>query len=670
MHASASSQVPEPIEVNTSASSLDELLSMEWLRGNRLGAYSCSSVTGCNTRRYHGLLVASLHPPVERVVALSSVMEYLHADGQVWELATNEFDGAFAPRGHQYLQRFVDDVAPRFVWQCGQRTLTKEVLLHPSANAVAVRYTLEGGPATLAMAPFVAMRDFHHVRDFDGDGRFTCEPTDGGAIVREASGQLSEMHIRAPGVLCPAANWWHHFFYRVDVSRGQDGLEDLYSPGQFRVEMQPGQSVLLTAGVGELPEFDFDAVLADRRARRDQLAASVGPDADDATRRLAMATDVYVVRRDLPDRPDSTTVLAGFPWFADWGRDALIALPGLLLSTGRFDEARQVLETFAGAIDGGMVPNRFDDYGGDPHYNSMDASMWFIVTADRYLRATGDDAFWADVLMGASRQITRHFRDGTRFGIHADADGLITGGSAETQLTWMDAKLGDEPITPRHGKPVEINAMWYAAHRILAQRAAGLDDDLASTTAGQAEQIGESFRRVYWNPQTGCLNDCITDGQPDGSVRPNQLLAVSLPYSPLKSDQQRSVVDVTGEALRTPLGLRSLHPCDPRYRRGYGSSWESRDRAYHQGTVWGWLIGPFIEAYLNVYGRQADYVNQAAGWLAAVDGHLRQAGLGQVSEIFDGDPPHAPRGCFAQAWSVAEWLRAKLLVAERKRELA
>ena len=408
--------------------------------------------------------------------------------------------------------------------------------------------------------------------------------------------------------------------------------------------------------------MDFDAEVTKRRGRLSEIVASVGPGADETTRRLAEATDGFVVRRSFPKSPSSTTILAGYHWFADWGRDTFIALPGLLLSTKRFAQARETFRTFARYISNGMVPNRFDDYATTAHYNSIDASLWFIIAADRYVEATGDMDFWRETLMPAANSILRGYREGTDFGIHANGDGLLTGGSEKTQLTWMDAALGDEVVTPRQGLAVEINALWYAAHRIMAHRCSSLNKNCTAEYTAQAEMIASAFCRVFWNNQAGCLYDCITEHLPDDSIRPNQIFAVSLGYSPLPPQQQAAVVAVVQEKLLTPLGLRTLSPDDPRYRPAYDGSFADRDRAYHQGTAWAWLMGPFIEAYLKVNNNSSESLAQASKWLEGFDEHLRQAGVGYISEIFDGDQPHHPRGCIGQAWSVAEILRVKLLV--------
>ena len=644
-------------------------LDREWLVTNRIGAYASSTVAGCNTRRYHGLLVAAAAPPGGRFMALATVMEELTVGDEMFQLATNEFSDAFSPCGTAYLAEFRNDAAATFVYHAGGATLTKEIILAEAANTVAVRYTLEGAAATLRVRPFIALRDFHRVRCAEQTHQLTFEVTDEGVTVQDLKWPDHAVYLTAGAAeFAPQGQWWYRFLYRVEIARGLEGEEDLYSPGSFVFQLQPGRSCQLSASADAPSAMDFDAAVAGRRAKTAQLAQAVGPHATRAAQRLAAATDAFVVQRNFRGAKPSTTILAGYHWFADWGRDTFIALPGLLLTTGRFDVARQVFATFASHIADGMVPNRFDDYAA-PHYNSIDASLWFIIAAERFMQAAGDDAFWRDTLMPAIDTILRAYHDGTNFDIRADADGLLTGGSPRTQLTWMDAKLGDEAITPRHGKAVEINAMWYCAHRIMAERSAPFDAERSAHYAVAADMIGRALVRAFWNDQAGCLYDCISNDQRDASIRPNQIFAVSLPHSPLSPDQQRSVLQVVTDKLLTPMGLRTLDPADGRYRGRYGNSWESRDRAYHQGTVWAWLIGAFIEAYLNVEGPRPFALEQARHWLSGFDAHLDQAGMGFISEIFDGDAPHAPRGCIAQAWSVAEVLRAKVLV-ERLAERA
>ena len=660
---SAETSLAQPIAIPCDPDRLDALLATEWLVANKLGSYASGTVVGCNTRRYHNLLVAATNPPVGRVACLSSLMEQLIVDGETYDLAANEFDGVFYPTGFAHLKEFRNELTPTFVYRCGKFELTKQIILAETENAVAVRYTLKGGAGELVVSPFVSLRDFHHLRRKDDSNKLAYELSDSGLTVQDHAVGGDKLHLQASaGKFYPDPNWWYKFHYRIDQARGQDCFEDLYTPGQWRIELSDSGSADISGSFGTNFKVDFDAEVAKRQQRMSEIVASVGPKADETTRRLAESSDAFVVRRSFPKSSASTTILAGFHWFADWGRDTFIALPGLLLSTKRFAQARETFLTFSRYISNGMVPNRFDDYATSAHYNSIDASLWFIIAADRYVEATDDMDFWRDTLMPAVTTILTGYRDGTDFGIAANADGLLTGGSEKTQLTWMDAALGDEIVTPRHGLAVEINALWYAAHRIVAHRCKSINHHSAEDYAAQAELIGAEFNNAFWNAKAGCLYDCITEQVPDDTIRPNQIFAVSLPHSPLPPEKQAAVVSLVQEKLLTPMGLRTLSPDDPRYRPHYDGSWADRDRAYHQGTAWAWLMGPFIEAYLKVNKRSSESLAQASSWLEGFDEHIRRAGVGYISEIFDGDPPHTPRGCIAQAWSVAEILRAKLLV--------
>ncbi len=657
-----------PLEIITQPDDLNSMLQKEWLRTNRLGAYCSSTVVGCNTRRYHGLLIGAANPPVTRIMALSMVMEQLVVDGKTYDLATSEFPNTFSPLGYEFLVKFRDDTAVEFVYDIDGLKLTKRVLLAEDANAVAIHYEITNPrrAGQLLIRPFVALRDFHALRCVDQPSRFRVETTPDGMVIEDqeiAAPPLQLFSQRANFQADP--QWWYRFQYRMDLARGQDGAEDLYSPGVFIWNPGKNKNCELFASLGEKHDFNFNKTVINRRSRQDKFIKSVEHLGTTAVR-LAKSSEAFIVDRPTADGQAGASILAGFPWFADWGRDTFIALPGLLLTTKQFELAERVFRTYAGNISQGMIPNRFDDYGGEPHFNSIDASLWFVIAAERFVQAGGDEQFWQDVLLPACRAILEHYRSGTRFGIYADTDGLLTGGSYHTQLTWMDAKLGDEAITSRYGKAVEINALWHSGHCILAERCKSSNPAIAETYARQAEQIAQAFTTTFWNDPFGWLNDCVNEAGWDASLRPNQILAVSLPYSPLSPARQKSVVKTLKETLLTPMGLRSLAREDPRYRPIYGPDWESRERAYHQGTVWGWLIGPFIEAYLKVADptSRAANVSQANQWLADFDIHINEAGLGFVSEIFDGDSPHHPRGCYAQAWSVAEVLRAKALVAE------
>ncbi len=657
-----------------SEASLDELLGREWVLANRQGTYASASAAGANTRRYHGLLVAATQPPVGRIVALSCVFDQFLADDTPYDLATFEFDHAVLPNATPMLEQVRIGASVEHIFRCGLSRVAREIVLSETANAVAVRYRLLSGPAgRIRIRPFAALRDFHSVRKIDNPQQMTFRSEGDQIIIEDRHADSHALRLRVHATpaaksgpptrekaeLQADAQLWYRFRFRGDLARGHEGAEDLYSPGTFELPLTAEMPVQLTAAVGEMTEVNVPATLEQKKARWARLVDAVGA-TDEFGKRLAVATDLFIADRHWPVGRLGKTILAGFHWFADWGRDTMIALPGLLLETGRHEEALEVLRTFAAALQNGMIPNRFDDYAQAAHYNSIDASLWFVLAAERYVQASGDEKAWARELAGPVERILQSYHDGAMFDIHADADGLLTGGSDQTQLTWMDVKLGGIPVTPRHGKCVEVNALWHSALRIAARRCA--DGPRARMFGDWAQQVANAFAPTFWNEHMSYLYDCVMGQWKDGTLRPNQVIAVAMPDCPLSIEQQRSVVEAVQTALLTPVGLRSLSPFDSRYRGHFGMSLESRDKAYHQGMVWGWLIGPFIEAYLRVNAFSAASREQARRWLDGFEKHLGEAGLGSVSEVFDGDEPHAPGGCIAQAWSVAEVLRAKRLI--------
>ncbi|MHC4067732.1 MAG: amylo-alpha-1,6-glucosidase, partial [Planctomycetota bacterium] len=515
-------------------------------------------------------------------------------------------------------------------------------------------------------------RDFHSMRQRD-----TAGPWHLGGEHDALWVQLQDNHEVTLALLATAGevswqtnpDWWFNFRYRVEWRRGFSENEDLLNAGTFRAENSGNFSC-------ELAAVGFVGSVA---AARDVLngpagvpAAAVGESSSDdpVARRLEAAASQFVVWREPHEgREPLATVLAGYPWFGDWGRDSFIALEGLLLIPGRFDEARQVLATFAGAQRNGLIANCFDDYGDGCAYNSVDASLWFVHAADAYLRYSSDTTSWAAFLMGACRNVVRSFSDGTDYGIHVDERGLVCCGNETTQITWMDAKNGDVVFTPRHGLPVEVNALWYHAVHVVAERAQAADPALAQHCRDLIRAIDAAFVELFWNEATGCLFDCVRDDFRDPAVRPNQILTVSLPHSPLPAAHRRKVWEVVTEQLLTPMGLRSLSRDHRRYFASYDGGPFERDHAYHNGTVWSWLIGPYVEAHLRVHGFSQQAKRYGRRLLQPLIEHMSEAGLGSISEIFDAEAPHTPRGCIAQAWSIAEVLRAwKLTEPDAQRD--
>jgi len=661
----------EIARVVTRGSGIEELLKREWLLTNQRGSFASSTIAGCNVTGYHGLLVGSPDPLVNRMMALSNCLETVLWNGRALEISTFEFRDRFAPTGYRYLQEFRRDIGARFSLRLDPVDLVKTVYLASDSDTVAVEYRFEEvrEPVDLTLRPLVALRDFHTLQR--SDAPLTQASFDGGVAVRHGQMAGCELRLGCSGLRFEEdPQWWFDFVYRVTRDRGLHHVEDLWAPGFFRGHIcEPGSVVFWArlgdpADVREMPPVDVEAIRQDLLRHQDGLIRLAAAE-DEATMALCLAADQFVVKRKGIDA-ERTTIVAGFPWFADWGRDTFISLPGLLLATGRYEEAGSVLRTFAAAADGGMIPNRFDDRTGEAHFNSVDASLWFIHAVFEYLDATGDAAMVARDLLPAMRRIVDSYQAGTRFGIHADADGLIMAGDAGTQLTWMDAMCDGIAFTPRYGKAVEINALWHNALRRMQRFCEKETFPGADRYGTMADQVGRSFCSLFWNPQQGCLNDAVLpDGAIDAAVRPNQVFAVSLPFAPpLARERQQAVVAVVERELLTPYGLRTLSRRDPFYKGHYSGSARCRDEAYHQGTVWPFLIGPFVEAYLRVSDFSPHSKQHAAELLRPLLRHLTEdACLGSISEILDGDPPHRPGGCPAQAWSVAEVLRLHRMVS-------
>jgi len=663
----------------------------EWLLTNGAGGYAMGTVVGCNTRRYHGLLVAAARPPVERIVTVGAIHETLSLGGEKVELANHEFAGqegpVFHPRGWHHLAAFEKDTEVRWTYRVGPLQVVKTLRLVWKRQAAAVTYRLsarggEGGEAggampervTLELMPMLAMRDFHGLRR-SYETPFTHDREDSRSLrvrVGSSPGDGPTLHVASDrGRWEDGPDWWHDFFYRRDADRRQDAVEARYIPGRFEVACDPAAPTSVTVAFGLepvdgalLPGRDGGASRSDepRRAHLEALArratASLEPEHRRDGAALAVASDDFVVGRTIDGEP-STTIIAGYPWFSDWGRDTMIALPGCLMATGRLDEARSTLMTFAAHIADGLIPNRFDDYGGDPHYNTVDASLWFVQAALAYMNATDDLEAWDGGLCDACMKIVDAYAAGTRYGIAMDRDGLITAGSPETQLTWMDAARDGVVFTPRWGKAVEINALWHHALRGLADHA---DSARCDEYDKLAQRARKSFAKVFWDEQRGYLVDHVNAHGVDRSLRPNQALAVSLPGGLLDKDRGKRVMTALRDRLLTPMGLRTLPPDDPAYHGRYEGSMFQLDEAYHQGTVWAWLIGPFIEGWLRAHDFSPESRAQAQQDIAPLLTQLGNHSLGQLHEVFDADPHHHPRGCIAQAWSVAELLRAQQLI--------
>jgi predicted glycogen debranching enzyme len=639
---------------------LEIALRREWLETNGLGGFASSTIIGLNTRRYHGLLVAAMKPPVGRLVMLSKLEETLLIDGQSFDLSANRYPGAIHPQGFRYLKQFRLDPFPVFTYEVKGIEIEEMVFMVHGENSTVVQYELKKNnhpesPTHLALEvrPLIAFRDYHGATHENGAIRTAIDDNPGLASITPYEG-LPSLHLAHNAAeLNRTGDWYRNFEYDAERERGLDFSEDLFNPFVLRFDLLLGRQASVIAStekreVANATEYHQAAI------RRHRSAVASSPVSDSFAETLAASAEQYIVSRG-----DEKTVIAGYHWFSDWGRDTMIALPGLTLLTGKHEAARSILHTFAESVNQGMLPNRFPDGGEAPEYNTIDATLWFFEAARAFLEYSGDVDFVRAELYPVFADIIAWHSRGTRYGIKVDSGGLLTSGELGVQLTWMDAKVGDWVVTPRRGKPVEIQALWYNALCIMQDLAGRFGDEADQKRyRGIAMAASCSFNRLFWNEKDACLYDVVNDGASDPAIRPNQIFAVSLVHSMLSPDRAKSVVAKVEKHLLTPYGLRSLAPSDPQYRGRYIGGPAERDSAYHQGTVWPWLIGPFITAYVKVNGGRESARAQSDEWLKPLHDHLSDGGLGHISEIFDGDAPHCPRGCIAQAWSVAGVLRA------------
>ena len=635
---------------------LESATSREWLETNGLGGFASSTIAGMNTRRYHGLLVAATEPPAGRLVLLSKLEETVVIGERRFELGVNQYPGAVHPIGFQYLAGFRLDPFPVFTYHVEDIEIEKRVAMIHGENTTVVTYRvrpLQGklpGDCTLEIRPLIAFRDFHATTHENSQINSDLEVTSGLVSLTPYEGMPTLHLAHNANEITPTGDWYRTFEYATEYERGLEYQEDLFNPLSATYHLKAGEDLVVIASTAIHNAGESEALLMAEVSRREQIAEST-PSADPLTRALTVAADQFIVKRG-----ELQTVIAGYHWFGDWGRDTMIALPGLTLVTGRLDAARDILLAFAENIDRGMLPNRFPDYPGDTNleYNTVDAALWFFEAVRSYLHYGGDAAIVKKHIYPKLKEIIDWHGRGTRYGIQVDSDGLLNCGEPGLQLTWMDAKIGDWVVTPRHGKPVEIQALWYNALRIME----GLSGRGGKQYGEMADRARLSFNEQFWNTEEQCLFDVVNGEQRDASIRPNQIFAVSLKHSMLEPDRARSVIEIVKRELFTPTGIRSLSPRDPQYRCRYeGGVWE-RDSAYHQGIVWPWLMGPFISAYIKTHEHQEQARAEAAQWLETFHDRMKHFWVGQIPEITDAEAPYRSRGCIAQAWSVAELLRA------------
>jgi glycogen debranching enzyme len=656
---------------------------LEWLVTNGRGGYAAGTAVGAATRRYHGLLVAAVQPPTDRIVTVTHVEETLQTpDGSI-ALSSHQWPGTVAPQGHLHLEFFTVARRPTWRWRVGALVLEKSVFMVHGRNTSVIEYRVLDGPGgELALRPFVVQRDHHVLTRESRAFRTTADVDEGRVRLRPAIDLPALWMCPSAGRFLPWPVWYQNFEYPIEVERGLEFREDAMSPGPFAVPLVPGGRFVLAlsteaegtdflppAGPGleawadaawQAEQERLDAVErgpARGRALRHAGAVAGGEERLPAASlsRLALAADQFLV-----EGVHGPTVIAGYPWFTDWGRDAMIALPGLLLATGRLDVGRGILETFARFVEGGMLPNRFPEgAAGRPEYGAIDAALWFAVAGDAWLELSDDEAFLDAVLAPALTAILDGYAAGTRFGIHEDEDGLVAGGEDGRALTWMDARIDERAVTPRRGKAVEINALWHNAWATHARWEARRGNASAARAASErAARIRGAFEAAFWSPALGWLADVVDGLGPDPALRPNQLWALSLPAPVVEGAIAERVLSAVEQRLLTPFGLRTLAPGHAEYRPIYTGAPAVRDEGYHNGVVWPFLLGPYLTAHFRVRGRTPATRDRARRVVAPLLHHLVHDGcLGSISEVFDGEPPFTPRGCFAQAWSVAELAR-------------
>jgi predicted glycogen debranching enzyme len=641
--------------------SLESAKTREWLVTNGIGGYASSTMAGMNTRRYHGLLIAATKPPLGRILMLSQLEETLVIDGKRFDLSTNTYAGGFVhPNGYQNMVRFRLEPYPTFTYAQQGWELEKSIFMVQGENTAVIEYAVKkirpGCDVSLEVRPLIAFRDYHGTaHENDSINRWVSQTP--GRVELLPYHDLPSLYLaHDPAEVHVDGFWYKNFEYEVEKDRGLDFVEDLFSPMYFKASLNGNHRFGLIASTEQRSTAKIPQYYHAELARQTENSGS----GSELVQTLQRAAEQFIATR----KPHMT-VLAGYHWFGDWGRDTMIALPGLLFTTGKPEIAKEILLEFVRYVDGGMLPNRFPDADDAPEYNTVDATLWFFEAIRQYL-AYSDDAAWQSEALAMIRAefyaplqsiIAAHVA-GTRYGIHVDENGFLWAGDASTQLTWMDAKVGDTAFTPRSGRAVEIQALWYNALKTMEHFARLLGDDTsASGYAELAAKLQTNFEPVFWKDEYGYLCDVVGGDGFDASLRPNQIFAISLHYPLLKGERAVRALEIVERELLTPYGLRTLSPNDSRYRAHYqGGVWD-RDSSYHQGTVWPWPAGHFFFAKLNAVGATPEVSAQIHAWLGVFAGHLREAGLGQVSEIFDADPPFTPRGCMAQAWSVSEILR-------------
>ncbi len=641
-----------------SVTGLDELIGQEWLVTNGIGGYACSTSPGLNTRKYHGLLVASMAPPVRRMVLLSRVEETVTSRGNTWPLASNEYPGIIYPRGYEFLRAFRHDPFPRWAYQGDGWTIEKSLRLIRGENTVCLSYSLLGSqhPVELDLRPMLALRPIHDLM-YQWNGRLTVEKRGGRQYRVAPTSRTPEVFFAHDGASNGGGVWYLNTIYRRESERGYSGLEDVWSPGAIKWTLYPGDTANFICSADPI---EFDAAIKCAQSQCEAIAIEEAM--------LDTALPVVALRRaakqfidDVPDDVAMTrgSAVAAYPWSSPSLRESLVGFTGLYLVTEKFAQGLRLLRCAAATLRDGLIASRFPEDGTGPIYHGADVSLWFVNAVYDYLRYTKDDAGVAQHLLEPVMKIIDAYDKGTRLGISTGADHLLQTHVAGLPTTWMDAKAVDWVVTPRQGKPVELNALWYNALCItadLCERSGHTEHVLA--LRDRAVKVKEAFNRIFWSNERKCCYDVIESAGHDPAIRPNQLLSISLPFAVLNGDRHEGVLQVIEAELLTPQGLRTLSPHDVAYQARYAGNVITRDRAQHNGTAYPWLLGAFVSALMRTRGRTDATRAHAARVLQPSVEYLNGVGMGHLPELFDGDLPQHAGGAIASALNVAEILRA------------
>jgi predicted glycogen debranching enzyme len=672
-------KLPSITVSNETLPRFEDAIQQEWIITNGLGGYASSTVLGINTRKYHGMLVAAFHPPGDRRVCLAKTDEEIHIGNDIYPLGANEFKNEVFPKGYLFLKEFSISPFPKYIYTVQNIEVQKTIFMPHEKNAVIILYELlnkSSFDVKIRVYPLISCRHIHSVIDKrESQLEFSEKNGDMEVNVESNMPQLVLMMKTTSGNYRKSERWVERLYYREEASRGESCLDDCYQPGCFEVEVKAGGNekfaAIAVAGESEIRArkildkmphsmYDAEALYQRELKRHEDFLEKFYEEheefpLDDWLKWIVLAADIFVVKGT---SSMERSVIAGYHWFEAWGRDTFISLPGLMLATGKFEDARKVFLTFKKYCKQGLIPNLFSDQSGQPLYNAVDATLWFVNAVLQYLKYTGDFKFVEEQLWETLKTAIENHVKGTLFNIHVDSDGLLSHGP---QLTWVDASVDGQPVTPRAGKAVEVQALWYNTLKtmeLLANRFKEKSE--AQEYVELAGKARKSFVEKFWNREKGYLFDVVNENGRDDSLRPNQVFAVALDFTMLDNGKSEVIVDVLQRELLTPYGLRTLARNDPKYIGVYSGDRRSRDKAYHNGTVWPWLLGPFVTAYLKIKGYSSFRREYALkNFLLPLFGEqIFKAGIGVISEIFDGDPPHTPRGCIAQAWSVAEPFRA------------